>query len=197
MAFYPDSAAVPAGLETTSFVLRMLRASDVELDYAAVLASRESLLLRSAGRWPREGFTLAENLIDLQRHEREHVARIAFTFTMMNPAETECLGCVYIKPLASLLQRFDATPDTIATVPTPAAYVTFWVRPEYGAVDLDEQLLAALITWFKDGWVFATIVFLANQHEVRQLQLFREAGLQLRYTAQVPIEPYTFYLYGS
>jgi hypothetical protein len=197
MAFYPDDAVVPSGLQTTSFIFRMLRATDVALDYAAVLASRESLLLRSAGRWPREGFTLAENLLDLQRHEREHVARLKFTFTVMNPAETECLGAVYIKPLKSLLQGFHATPDVIAAVATPAAYVTFWVRPECAAVDLDQQLLAVLIAWFKDDWVFATIVFLINQHQERQIELFRDAGLHLRYAFQVPIEPYRFYLYGS
>jgi hypothetical protein len=115
----------------------------------------------------------------------------------MNLAETECLGCVYMKPLESLLQRFHATPEEIAAVTMPAAYVTFWTRPECAAVNLNQQLLAALIAWFKDEWVFATIVFLANQHEERQLQLFREAGPQLRYTFQVPIEPYRFYLYGS
>src|SRR5947207_8388063 len=90
--FYPPDALVPAELRTDVFLLRPLLASDVVLDYDAVISSRADLLLRSAGSWPREGFTLEENLADLQRHEQEQIDRVAFTYTVMNPTEMECLG---------------------------------------------------------------------------------------------------------
>jgi hypothetical protein len=54
MLFYPSDAVVPTELRTDDLLLRMLRASDVELDYDAVISSREILLLHSGGRWPRE-----------------------------------------------------------------------------------------------------------------------------------------------
>src|SRR5579872_7154149 len=98
MLFYPPDAPVPDELRTDELFLRMLRASDVEPDYEAVISSRELLWLRSSGRWPREGFTLAENLSDLQEHEQEHHQRTAFTFTVLAPDESLCLGCVYINP---------------------------------------------------------------------------------------------------
>ena len=80
MKFYPDHFTVPTGLRTDELLLRTLRASDVELDYEAVMASREMLHLRSGGRWPREDFTLEENLADLQQHEAEfHAARASHT----------------------------------------------------------------------------------------------------------------------
>jgi len=93
--FYPSDEPVPEVLRTDEFLLRPLRATDVQLDYDAVISSRAQLLLSSGGTWPKEGFTLEEELADLERHEREHRERVAFTYTVMNPAETECLGCMY------------------------------------------------------------------------------------------------------
>ena len=70
--FYPENAPVPDMLQTDEFRLRPLKATDVQLDYDAVISSRAELLLTSGGTWPREGFTLEENLDDLERHEQEH-----------------------------------------------------------------------------------------------------------------------------
>jgi len=58
--FYPSDAHVPEALRTDEFLLRPLRATDVTLDYDAVISSRAELLLGSGGTWPREGFTLEE-----------------------------------------------------------------------------------------------------------------------------------------
>src|SRR5437773_1308230 len=88
---------------TATSIWRMLAATDVELDYDAVMASKDMLHLRSGGSWPRDSFTLAENLADLQGHEADFHARRGFTYTIMNPGETQCLGCLYIYPLGVIL----------------------------------------------------------------------------------------------
>jgi hypothetical protein len=98
MTFYPDDAPVPTGLRCDEFLLRPLRATDVELDYEAVMASQEPLRRGSGGEWPRPDFTLAENLADLQGHEADFQARRGFTYTVMDLTETRCLGCVYAYP---------------------------------------------------------------------------------------------------
>jgi hypothetical protein len=109
--FYPGDARVPEALRSDEFLVRPLRATDVALDYDAVISSRAELLVSSGGTWPREGFTLEENRADLERHEREHGERIAFTYTVMNPSETECLGCVYLSgQQAPPLKAGDAWP---------------------------------------------------------------------------------------
>ena len=98
MTFYPDDAPVPAELRTEEFLLRPLRAGDVDLDYEAVMATQETLRRSSGGRWPRPDFTLEENLADLEGHEADFRARRGFTYTVMDPTETHCLGCVYAYP---------------------------------------------------------------------------------------------------
>src|SRR5262245_59609035 len=98
MPFYAEGAPVPVALRTSEVLLRPLRSADVELDYDAVMASKVSLHLRSGGGWPREGFTLAENLADLERHEADFQARRGFTYTVLNLDQAQCLGCVYIYP---------------------------------------------------------------------------------------------------
>ena len=177
--FYPGNAVVPETLWTEEFLVRPLRAVDVELDYDAVITSRAELLLKSGGRWPREGFTLEENLADLIRHEQEHYDRVAFTYTVMNPTETECLGCLYINPLGRLLQRVGIS---VEHLPENSAYVTFWVRQSRLMDNLDRRLLQALIPWFQTEWTFSQVVFLAQKAQIHQIRLFEEMEMQLQYT---------------
>jgi hypothetical protein len=195
MAFYPDDMTIPTGVETGEFRLRMLRAGDVELDYDAVIASRDILLLRSGGRWPREGFTIAENLSDLEHHEAEHRAREAFTYTVMNPAETRCLGCVYINPLRRMLEAFPPEQQARDTFSEETPYVTFWARSDYSVMGLDARLFATLQSWFAANWAFPQVLFMANAPQTRHLSLYESAGL-VRLLSLVRSEPpsaYHFY----
>ena len=182
MAFYPNDAHVPDGLKTDEWVIRPLRVSDVELDYDAVISSRAELWLRSGGAWPREGFTLEENLTDLEQHEQEHDDRVAFTYTVMNPTETVCLGCLYLTPLAQMLERVGGSTSQVNDVGEHDAVVTFWVRQSRLSDNLDARLLPALLAWFKTEWVFTRTVFLARKAQERQIALFERVGLDLLYT---------------
>ncbi len=177
--FYPESARVPEVLKTDDFLVRTLRATDVERDYDAVISSRAELWLRNGGKWPREGFTLEENLADLLKHEREHLERKAFTYTVMNLAETECLGCIYLNELEPLLQRFGDRAEEPVEIENYAAWSTFWVRQSHLADNLDARLLQTLLPWFKTEWAFTRVAFLARKVQERQIRLFEEAGMRL------------------
>jgi RimJ/RimL family protein N-acetyltransferase len=177
--FYPGDARVPEALWTDEFLLRPLRATDVTLDYDAVISSRAELLLGSGGTWPREGFTLEENLADLERHEQEHRDRVAFTYTIMNPAETECLGCIYIGPLEHILGHDRGSGEYLSD---STAYVSFWVRQSRLADRLDRRLLQALIYWFQHEWAFLHVLFIAQKVEERYTHLFEEMGLRFLYS---------------
>jgi hypothetical protein len=179
MRFYPDHAPVPSELRTDEVWLRMLRATDTPLDYDAVMASQAMLLIHSGGTWPIDGFSLADNLHDLEGHERDHHARTAFTYTVMNTDASQCLGCVYIKPLEHLLAWHQAPEAVQAQVGDDAAVVTFWVRQSRVADDLDRRLLRALLDWFPHAWAFQRVVHRADAAETRQLAILRDAGLTL------------------
>ena len=177
MSFYPQDARVPVELRTQEFLLRPLRATDVELDYDALMESKEMLRQWGQGSWPRDDFTLAENLKDLERHERDHLERKAFTFTVMDLTETKCLGCVYIQPLPAELQDVCVEP---AEEDSYGAWIWFWVRQSRLEDDLDKRLLEALTDWFEREWSFSCAVFVTGKHNERQVELMREAGLQFR-----------------
>ena len=102
--FYPEDEPVSVGLIGLDMVLEPLSSRHVELDYEAVMESKELLRRWSMSDWPRDGFTIEENAADLIRHEAEHFDRVAFTYTVLNPAATECFGCVYINPLDDKLR---------------------------------------------------------------------------------------------
>ena len=177
--FYPDDAPVPEMLRTDEFLLRPLRASDVQLDYDAVISSRAELLLSSGDTWPREGFTLEENLADLERHEQEHLDRAAFTYTIMNLTESECLGCLYINPPERLVGTNEEDNKYLSD---NTAFVDFWVRQSRLADQLDRRVLQALIPWFQNEWAFSQVLFIAQRSEERLIRLYEEMGLRFLFS---------------
>jgi len=179
MNFYPANALVPEEKRTDRLFLRPLRATDVELDYDAVMSSAQQLRRWSQTDWPADDFTLAQNLADLQRHEREHIERKAFTFTVLNPHATRCLGCVYITPVWRQVAQLCAGAAY-------AANVGFWVRTAELADDLDKHLLATLREWFQNEWVFDCVVFTVGQQEARQATILSEASLKRRAAFTLP-----------
>ncbi|MCG3217856.1 MAG: hypothetical protein KAR35_02565 [Candidatus Heimdallarchaeota archaeon] len=158
LLFYPENALVPPQLKTEELLIRPLRATDVELDYKAVMDSQVFLLIRSNGRWPREGFTIEENLKDLERHEKDFHDRKEFTYTIMNHSETRCLGCIYITPLVQLFRRILPKDEFESyDIGDYEATVSFWMTPDCIKQDMDKRLLENLVSWFKDEWSFSKV----------------------------------------
>jgi hypothetical protein len=177
--FYPEGAPVPAELRTEELVLRPLSARHNSLDYEAVMASQEQLRRGSTHGWPRAGFTLAENLADLSEHEREFAERKAFVYTVLDPDEIRCLGCVYIYPRERVLRACHADAAAIAVVGDDEAEVSFWARTDRLADELDRRLLAAVLPWLYESFAFAHVRFGALARQRRQMALYREAGLRV------------------
>ena len=188
MDFYPAGVPVPEEKRTERLYLRPLRAADVELDYDAVMSSAAMLRRWSQSDWPADDFTLAENLADLQWHEGEHLERTAFTYTVLDPPRTRCLGCVYIRPLR---------PEQVALCQGAAyaADVGFWVRASEVPAALDEHLLATLRDWFRAEWPLDRVLFTLGQQESRQAALFAAAGLERLWAGTLP-NGKAYWIYG-
>ena len=95
----PDTFTPPDRAEGQGFHLRMLTIHDVVKDFDAVIAAAPRLrgAMEPGSTWP-DGLTLEDNLIDLAWHHREFTIGHSFAYTVMNDAETRCLGCCYINP---------------------------------------------------------------------------------------------------
>ena len=145
--FVPFDFEVPAILETQKFRLRMLSVGDVEKDYEAVMES-QALLRANGGDWPRDGFTIEENLADLEQHQREFLERVAFAYTVVAPDESRVLGCVYINPP----QWTDAN-----------AEVYMWVRQSEYDKGLDPVLFQTVKDWIASTWPFETVAYLGRE----------------------------------
>jgi RimJ/RimL family protein N-acetyltransferase len=144
--FVPDDFKIPALLETDHFRLRMLSVDDVEKDYEAVIESRKLLHTMFGGPWPRPGFTLEENLADLERHQQEFLDRKAFAYTVVSLEETKVLGCLYINPCPPEVNGPDAT-------------VRMWVRQTEYDKGLDEVLFDTVKRWIKVDWPFKKVIY--------------------------------------
>ena len=190
MVFGNEKFIVPERLVTDRFLIRPLLGSDVELDYEAVMDSQEILRKWEQADWPSDDFTLADNLKDLQKHEQEFNNGEGYTYTVLNPAETECLGCIYIYPsTVSWLARAEVTPVSDSSWADYEATVSFWIRQSRLAEGMDRQLLDVLRPWFNDKWDFDGHLFMASGQLEQQIAMFEAADLQRQFELQDPKHP--------
>ena len=144
--FVPKGFQVPERLETEQFRLRMLTVNDVVKDYDAVMTSVEHLrgVFGLGSTWPKPELTLEQDLIDLGWHQKEFQKRRSFAYTVMNPSESQCLGCVYIVPTRK--GGYDAE-------------VYLWVRKSEFKNGLDAVLFDAVKGWVEKVWPFENVAY--------------------------------------
>jgi hypothetical protein len=196
MLFKTMNGDAPDGLTTDGFTLRPITAADAELDYAAVMESREYLRGWEQTGWPADDFTVAANRDDLEKLERRHAAREAFTYTVMNPAETECLGCVYLMPTdARSFAGARITPVGDGRWDDYEAAVYFWVRKTRLGKATDRALLDALGAWLAEDWSLRGHLFVTSELFTQQVDLIGRTDLRLRFTIEEPDKPGRYLAY--
>jgi hypothetical protein len=135
----PEDFEVPEGLRTETFLLEPLDVRHNASDHAAWTSSIEHIRATPGypdGRWPRP-MTLEENAADLARHARDFANRTGFTYTVLDPASGEVIGCVYLYPGRD---GYDAD-------------VRSWVRADRAA--LDRPLYDVIRRWLAEKWPFS------------------------------------------
>ncbi len=190
MAFTNDDFHAPAELRTNEFLLRPIRASDAALDYEAVMASKEYLRPWEQTGWPADDFTVEDNRADVAKLERWHAAGERFTYTVLDPTETQCLGCVYIVPTgAPLFARKQIAAIEGARWSEYAMAVHFWVRTSRLADGLDRRLLDALGPWLAHAWHSARHLIVTNEQVEQQVALIENTDRRLKFRLTDPKEP--------
>lgn len=145
----PDGFRAPERLDLpTGHHLRPIRAADVDIDYPAVMGSRERLWARygEVWGWPPATMTLEQDRDDLARHEAEAEANESFNYAVLDARESRLLGCVY------LLDPPDGESDQ-----THDALVSWWVVDEEAGGPLECTLGEAVPRWLAAEWPFTAI----------------------------------------
>jgi hypothetical protein len=142
MSWLPSTFVHPVRVELTSGDhLRPIRASDVDLDYPAVMGSRERLwsIYGAAWGWPPASMTVEQDRNDLARHEAEIESHESFNYAMFDEKETALLGCVYIDP-----------PDRVGA----DAEISWWVVDDLVGTSREQALDAFVPQWIHKHWPF-------------------------------------------
>jgi hypothetical protein len=135
----PEGFAVPAGFRSELLVLEPLGVQHNVADYAAWTSSIEHIKATPgfAGRtWPKP-MSLEENAADLVKHAQDFADRTGFTYTVLDPASGDVIGCVYFYPP----RRSDYDVDVLS-----------WVRADHAG--RDQPLHDLVRQWLADVWPF-------------------------------------------
>ena len=144
--FVQEDFKVPELFLIDHMRIRPIFESDAELDYKAIMSSINHIrgVFGPDDDWPKDDLTFEDDIIALKNHEEEFRRRSAFTYTVMDPDEKECLGCVYILPIH--VQSYDAQ-------------IFFWVTSKAFEKGYDEELYIGLKKWLKEKWPFINVIF--------------------------------------
>jgi hypothetical protein len=139
---HPEQVELPTGHH-----LRPIRESDVDIDYPAVMGSRERLWAKYGGMWgwPPADMTYEADRKDLARHEAEIAADVTFNYAVLDRDETQLLGCIYIDPPG---ERAPASAD---------ALVSWWVIDSEVGGDLERCLNTFVPRWLTERWGFHAV----------------------------------------
>lgn len=148
MTWLHEQFAHPTRVELpTGHHLRPIRESDVDIDYPAVMGSRERLWAKygEAWGWPAATMSYQADKEDLARHEAEIAAHETFNYAILDEAETQLLGCVYIDP-----------PDTPSLAGTDAV-VSWWVVDQATSTELERTINDFVPRWLAHTWGFEAV----------------------------------------
>ncbi|MEO6919962.1 MAG: hypothetical protein ABI171_13250 [Collimonas sp.] len=154
MAFIPENYVPPRAYQSDLFCLEVLSPEFAEQDFASVTASANTIrhVFGPANSWPDPQMNYAENLADLERHEREFFERKAFAYSILGLNKSSYLGCLYIKPIKSKMEI-----DLRKSVYDAQAF--FWLASQAAAGDLAQVILADLQRWLTQEWRFKAVAF--------------------------------------
>ena len=177
----------PPGRRTEEFLLRPIVASDAALDYDAVMESRDFLLGWEQTGWPADDFTVEANRADIARMEERHHEAESFSYTVMNPTETQCLGCVYVFPSDARL----FTGAQVVAVDDDRwsdfeAVIYFWIRTSRIADELDRRLLDTLGRWLLHDWRLDRYLLVSGEQCAEQVALIQGTDRRLRFELEYP-----------
>jgi hypothetical protein len=142
--FVPSGFVVPLALTTDQFRLEPLGPQHNDSDYEAWSSSVEHIHMTpgwETSSWP-DDRSVVDNLRDLRAHADDFENRAGFTYTVLDPATGDVIGCVYIYPDDS--EQHDAR-------------VLSWVRAS--RPELDVQLWRAVTDWLADEWPFERVAY--------------------------------------
>jgi len=143
MSWLPEDFVHPVRVPVpgTALHLRPIREADTDIDYPAVMGSRERLwgIYGPAWGWPPETMTYEQDRVDLARHEREIAAHQSFNYALLDEQETAVLGCVYIDP-----------PERIGS----DAEISWWVVDDFVDTDTERALDVLVPKWVAADWPF-------------------------------------------
>jgi hypothetical protein len=197
MNFRELEITAPAGLTTDDYLLRPIVAADAELDYEAVMESREFLRQWEQSTWPEDDFTVDANRDDMVKLEQRHADGESFAYTVMNLDQTECLGCVYVfSPEASWFSGADVTAVGTNQWSDCDAMIYFWVRKSKLADGMDRSLLDTLVTWFERDWSFVAPIVVTNEQFGQQVSMIEGADLHRTFEIKLPDDPGTYLAYA-
>lgn len=198
MSFSERGIEPARGFTTERFTVRPLLPSDVALDHEAVMSSREFLFhWEQDPPYPPANFSVDDNLEDLKQMDAAHRNRTRYTFTVMNAAETEALGCIYILPNDDpMYQTAEVTSLDGTDLSSVDATVSFWVRVSTWEDGFERELLEAVLGWLQDEWSVERPVVVTNEKLHHQIATIESLGLTRRFDYDRHKDMYTSHAYA-
>jgi hypothetical protein len=159
MTFIPDSFQPPRSYVSSRLTLEVLSPVHAIRDYECVTKSRRAIreVFGHQEGWLSDNWTYAENLADLERHEREFDERQSFAYAIFEHVgggveHRSYAGCLYIKPIRPRSEH-----DWRNTLFEAEAF--YWFSVSTSGKQFDKLAADEMMQWISSSWPFASVAF--------------------------------------
>ncbi len=167
---------IPEYFELEGFCFEVLHPKHVELDFQALMKSKDFLRRWSYSPWPEDHFTVEDNLFDLEWHYAEFMEKIAFTYTILDHFKTNCLGCIYIRPINSIPSL---SPEKKNILDSFRFFISYWVITEIRNTLLENSIFKSIRDWLLNTWKFQSVLFVSNTQIPEQNEIYHKNQMEL------------------
>lgn len=176
MSLKDPQQPVPYRFVTPDFVLHRQRLADNDMDYEAVMDSKEILREWSGSSWPEDDFTPAQNAEDLAEHIDDFEKNIAYGFSIFVPSEDRLLGSLYIDPVMPFAEDYRISTEARVQLESFDARVEYWLRRGVRE-DFERTFLSEVPGWLGRAWWFERVAFGSRRGMEARRNLYHELGL--------------------
>ncbi len=170
---------VPKVCSSSRFLLEPQSLDHAELDYLAVMSSKDHLRRWSFSEWPEDSFTLEQNKKDLEAHVQEAREGLAYGFTIFSPGRDQVWGSLYLNPIRLFESYYSLTDHDRELFTQAKVEVDYWLLEHLESDFLFQQeFTRAVQQWLRQSWGYETPLW-GTRHSLTQRHIVYEA-LEMR-----------------
>lgn len=152
--FWQSNWSPPEKVESSSLLVRPIRAADAERLFHSYMGSQNYLYSQLGWSWPSKKSSLEQNHSMVNLHLKQWQQQTAFTYVVIDRAKEMIVGAIYFVPVPEHRGQSGVIQNNKFN-----AEVTWWLTEPAVNASLHNDLFQLLTNWLRSSWPWQQVLF--------------------------------------